>query len=137
MYHVVQDQIYISYAVNKLAKFSNNPCNVHFRAILHLIGFIKSTSSKGIKFYARVKDSPLFKLLEEKNIQISDETVLTFIDSSWNDCIDTGRSTGGNITFRQAGAVDYGSHLPVPVAISSGEAKYISAAVACMKASQI
>ena len=29
------------------------------------------------------------------------------------------------------------SHLPVPVAMSSGEAEYISAAVACMKASYI
>ena len=35
------------------------------------------------------------------------------------------------------GAVDYGSHLPVPVAMSSDEAEYISAAVACMKASHI
>ena len=37
----------------------------------------------------------------------------------------------------QAGAVDYGSHLPVPVAMSIGEAEYISAAVACMRASHI
>ena len=42
----------ITYAVNKLEKFSNNPGIAHFRAILHLIGFIKSTSNKGIKFYA-------------------------------------------------------------------------------------
>ena len=39
--------------------------------------------------------------------------------------------------MRQVGAVDYGSHLPVPVAIYSGEAGYLSAAVACMKASHI
>ena len=39
--------------------------------------------------------------------------------------------------LRQSGCVDYGSHLPVPVAMSSGEAEYISAAVACMKASHI
>ena len=44
---------------------------------------------------------------------------------------------GGYIILRQAGAVDYGSHLPVPVAISSGEVEYISATVACMKASHI
>ena len=37
--------------------------------------------------------------------------------------------------MRQTGAVDYGSHLPVPVAMSSGEAEYLSAAVACMKSS--
>ena len=127
----------ITYAVNKLAKFSNNPGVIHFRAILHLIGFIKSTSSKGIKFYANIKHSPIHKMLKDNNIQITEETVLTFTDSSWNDCVDTGRSTGGYIILRQAGAVDYGSHLPVPVAMSSGEAEYISAAVACMKASHI
>ena len=76
-------------------------------------------------------------MLKEKNIQISEETILTLTDSSWNDCIDTGRSTGGYIILRQAGAVDYGSHLPVPVVMSSGEAEYTSAAVACMKASHI
>ena len=62
---------------------------------------------------------------------------MTFTDSSWNDYVDTGRSTGGYIILRQAGAVDYGSHLPVPFAMSSGEAEYISTVVACMKASHI
>ena len=127
----------ITYAVNKLAKFANNPGVIHFRANLHLIGFIKPTSSKGIRFYADIKHSPVYKMLNEINIQINKETVLTFTDSSWNDCIDTGRSTGGYIILRQAGAIDYGPHLPVPVAMSSSEAKYISAAVACMKVSHI
>ena len=127
----------ITYAVNKLAKFSNNPGITHFRAIIHLIGFIKGNSNKGIKFYANVKDSPIFKILHENNIQITEDTVLVFSDLSWNDCIDTGRSTGGYIGLNQGGAVDYGSHLPVPVAMSSGEAEYISAAVACMRANHL
>ena len=33
--------------------------------------------------------------------------------------------------------MDYGSHLLVPVAMSSGEAEYIVAAVACMRASHL
>ena len=41
------------------------------------------------------------------------------------------------MTFIQGGAVDYGSHLPVPVAMSSGEAEYISAVVAYMRASHL
>ena len=39
--------------------------------------------------------------------------------------------------MKQGGPVDYGSHLPVPVAMSSGEAEYIAAAVACMRASHL
>ena len=63
--------------------------------------------------------------------------MIAFSDLSWNDCVDTGRSTGGHITFVPGGGADYRSHLPVPVAMSSGEAEYISTAVACMRASYL
>ena len=76
-------------------------------------------------------------MLKENNIDINEESNITFSDSSWNDCKDTGRSTGGYLTLCQGGAVDYGSHLPIPVAMSSGEAEYISAAIACMRASHV
>ena len=127
----------ITYAVNKLAKFANNPGVMHYRALLHLIGFMKGNTGKGLKFHHDLKKTQLYSVLRENNIKVSQDSIITFTDSSWNDCIDTGRSTGGNITMIQAGAVDYTSHLPVPVAMSSGEAEYISAAVACMRASHI
>ena len=127
----------ICFAVNKLAKYANNPGVVHFRALLHLIGFLKNTSNKSLRFYSKIEFSPLFLLLKNNNIQITEDTVVTFTDSSWNDCVDTGRSTGGNLSLTQGGAADYSCHLPVPVAMSSGEAEYISAAVACMKASHL
>ena len=127
----------IAFAVNKLAKFAHNPGVYHYRCLLHLIGFLKTTSFKGLKFYSKYEDSPIYKILKSNNIKTSSESVITFSDSSWNDCIDTGRSTGGYVTYIQGGTVDYGSHLPVPVAMSSGEAEYIAAAVACMKASHI
>ena len=70
-------------------------------------------------------------------MQISEDTVVTFTYSSWNNCVDTGRSTGDNLSMTQGGAVDYSSHPPVLVEMSSGEAEYISAAVACVKASHL
>ena len=127
----------ISFAVNKLAKFAHNPGISHFRYLLHLVGFLKTTPYKGLKFYSRYEDSPIYQVLKDNDIKTTSETVITFSDSSWNDCIDTGRSTGGYVTYIQGGTADYGSHLPVPVAMSSGEAEYIAAAVACMKASHI
>ena len=77
----------------------------------------------------------LYLVWNNNNIKVSRGSIITFTDSSWNYCVDTGRSTGGYIAMIQAGAVDYGSQLPVPVVVSSGEAKYISAAVACIRAS--
>ena len=37
----------------------------------------------------------------------------------------------------QVGAVDYGSHLPVHLAMSSGQVEYISAAVVSIRASHM
>ena len=37
----------------------------------------------------------------------------------------------------QGGPVGHSSHLPIPVAMSSGKAEYISAAAACMRASHL
>ena len=47
----------ICFAVNKLAKYANNPGVVHFRALLHLIGFLKNTSNKGLRFYSKIESS--------------------------------------------------------------------------------
>ena len=49
---------------------------------------------------------------------------MAFYHSSWQDCPDTGRSTGAYIIFYQGGPIDYGTHVPVPVAQSSVEIEY-------------
>ena len=78
----------ISYAVNKLAKYANNPGATHFRALLHLI-VLKANSNKGLKFYNKVTKLELYKVLQENNIEIKQDTNVVFTDSSWNDCVDT------------------------------------------------
>ena len=127
----------LCYAVNKLAKFSNNPGVPHYKALLHLIGYLKKNNSKGLAFYKNTDESPLYQMLKGNAIKIKEDATVTFTDSSWNDCKDTGRSTGGYISMFQGGAVDHNSHLPIPVAMSSREAEYIAAAVACMRASHL
>ena len=121
----------------QISKYTNVPGIVHYRVLLHLIGFIKGNPNKGIKFYQDVFKIHFYLVLSDNNIKVSRGSIIAFTDSSWNDCVNTGRSTGGYITMIQPGVVDYRSQIPVPVAISSGEAKYISAAVACMHASRI
>ena len=46
---------------------------------------------------------------------------MDFSDSSWQDCPDTGRSTGAYIILYQGGPIGHGTHVPVPVAKSSAE----------------
>ena len=127
----------IVFAVNKLVKFSNKPGITHYQAILHLIGYIKHMAHMQLNFFSIYKESPIFKNLMNNNIEIDEEIIVTVTDSSWNDYFDRGRCTGGNCTIVQSGPVDHSSHLPIPVAMSSGEAEYIAAATACMRTSHL
>ena len=72
----------ICYAVNKLAKFSANLGAKHYRALLHLVGFVKSNTNKRLKFYKNIEESPVFHMLKENNIIIKDNAVIMFTDSS-------------------------------------------------------
>ena len=49
---------------------------------------------------------------------------MDFSDSSFQDCPDTGRSTGAYIILYQGGPIDHGTHVPGPVAQSSAESEY-------------
>ena len=57
---------------------------------------------------------------------------MDFSDSSWQDCPDTGRSTGACIIFYQGGPIDHGTHVPGSVAQSSAESEYNAACTAGM-----
>ena len=57
---------------------------------------------------------------------------MAFSDSSWQDCTETGISTGAYIIFYQGGPIDHGTHVPGPVAQSSAESEYNAACNAVM-----
>ena len=57
---------------------------------------------------------------------------MAFLDSSWQDCPDTGRSTGSFDIFYQGGVVQSSSFVPDPVAMSSAEAEFNAACVTAM-----
>ena len=58
--------------------------------------------------------------------------MIKFSDSSWQDCPDTGRSTGAYIIFHQGGPIDHGTHVPGPVVQYSAESEYNAACIAGM-----
>ena len=49
---------------------------------------------------------------------------MDFSDSSWQNCLDTGRTTGEYIILYQGGPIDHGTHVTGPVAKSSAESYY-------------
>ena len=57
---------------------------------------------------------------------------MAFSDSSWQDCPDTGRSTGAYIIFYQGGPIDHGTYVTGPVAQSFAESEYNASCTAGM-----
>ena len=72
----------IAFAVNKLAKYSNNPGILHYRALSYLIGYIKGTPHKFLKFYSNMRESPIYKMLKEDKITSNEDIIIIFSDSS-------------------------------------------------------
>jgi hypothetical protein len=113
----------ITYAVNKLAEFSKRPGKNHFEAILHALRYLRNNSFIGLKFYINAMDAPIFHMLINEKIQ-QDQPFFTFLDSSWNDDVDSGRTTGCFLVVYMGGIVDHSLDLPGPVAQSSAKVEY-------------
>ena len=119
----------LSFAVHKLAKFLANPGKVNFERLVHLLRYIRGNKTLGLKYYADLNDEPVTDILRQANIE-SKNHLMAFSDSSWHDCLDTGRSTGEYIIFYQGIPIDHCTHVPGPVAQSSAESEYNAA---CMQ----
>ena len=61
----------------------------------------------GLKYYVDMNHS-------QASIQTENQ-LMAFYYSIWQDCPDTGRSTGACIIFYQGGTIDHGTHVPGPV----------------------
>ena len=68
----------------------------------------------GLLYYADMNYVPVTDLLRQASIK-TENHLMAFSDSSWQDCPDTGRSTGAYIIFYQGVPIDYGTHVPEPV----------------------
>ena len=119
------------FAVHKLANFSANPGKVHFEGLVHLLRYIRDNNTLGLKYYADLNDAPVTDILRQSNIK-TNNSLMAFSDSSWQDCPDTERSTGAYIILYQGGPIHHGTHITGPVAQSSAESEYNAAYTAGM-----
>ncbi len=76
----------------------------------------------GLKYYSYITMSPITRLLSSNGISL-DNPLCTFTDSSWNDDVDTGRSSGCFMIIYMGGVVEHSSNMPDPVALSSADDK--------------
>ena len=129
--YILSTRVDFSFAVHKLAKFSANPGKVHFEGLVHLLRYIRDNKTLVLKYYGDLNDTSLTYLLRQANIKTNNH-LMGFSDSSWQDCPDTGRSTWAYNIFYQGWPIDHGTHVTVPVAKSSAESEYNAACTAGM-----
>jgi len=120
------------YAINKLAK----PGRKHFEAMFHLLRYLRDHPLYGIRFYSNFNALPISRMLQNVGLNQS-HPFFAFSDSSWDDDVDHGRSTGCYIITYMGGVVDHSSNLPNPVALSSAEAEYNEGCLTMMAISHL
>ena len=118
MIYIFYTRVDLNFSVHKLEKFSANPGKVIFEGFIHLLRYSRDNKTLGLKYYADLKDAPVYDLLRQANIKTKNH-LMDFSDSSWQDFPDTGRSTGSYIILYQGGTIDNGTHVPGPVSQSS------------------
>ena len=123
--------MYLSFAVHKLEKFSSKPGKVHFEGFLHLLRYIRDNKTLILDYYADMNDALVSGLLRQASIKTENQ-LMDFSGSSWQDFPDTGRSTVAYSIFYQGVTIDHITHVPGPVAQSSAESEYNAACTAGM-----
>jgi hypothetical protein len=118
----------MSFAIRKLARFMQFPGKQHFLYLKHLLHHLQSNRcSVGIKFYSNVQLSPWDQFnVENGNVEHALAPIIQFVDSSFQDCPDTSRSTEGYLTFMQGAVVEAVSTMPTIVSQSTCEAEYLT-----------
>ena len=70
-----------------------------------------------------MNDAPVTDLLRQAIIK-TDNHLMDFSDSSWQDCPDTDRIIVAYSVFHQGVSIDHGKHVPGQVAQSSAQSEY-------------
>ena len=97
----------ISYAVQHLSQFLQHPAMAHCQAALHVLRYLKGTTSKGLYYPT---DCSLH--------------LTAYCDADWGTCILTAKSLTGHCIFLGSSLVSWRTKKQKTVAKSSAEAEY-------------
>jgi hypothetical protein len=100
----------LSFAVSILSRFQTNPGIEHWRALLHVMGYIRNTLDLGLTF----------------SRDAGDIAPIGYVDADYGGCQDTRRSTSGQVFVMAGAPVSWASKRQATVALSTVEAEYIS-----------
>ena len=111
MYLAVATRPDISYSVGVLARFNKNPGLQHWKAVKHLLRYLKGTLDLKLTYAPTPSSDSLFT---------------TYSDADLGGNPDNGRSTGGYVVKMGTGAISWSSRLQSIVALSTTEAEFVA-----------
>ena len=107
----------IAYAVSTIAKFCNQPTELHLTAAKRVLRYLKQTRDLSLTY---VKDTP--------------EAIIVYSDADWAGDVKDRRSTSGNVFLLGGAAITWSSRKQSSVALSTVEAEYMALSVATQEA---
>ena len=82
----------LSLVVNRLEKFSSNFGKVHFEILVHLLRYIRYYKTLELKYHDDINYALLSDMLRGASIKTENQ-LMAFFGSSWQDCLETDTST--------------------------------------------
>ena len=67
--HLLSTRVDLSFAMQKLARFSGNPGNLNFEGSVHLFRYIRYNKTLGLKYYDNLDDAPVSDPLIQASIK--------------------------------------------------------------------
>ena len=103
--YIFSARVDLSFAMHKLVKFSANAGKLHFEGLVNIFRQVRGNKTLGLKYYTDMNDVPVSDLLKQASIK-TENHLMDFSGSSWQECPDTVRITGAYIIFYQGGPID-------------------------------
>lgn len=98
----------LSFSESLLARFQANPGLEHWKALIHVVGYIKNMLDYGLTYSCDFNLTPL-----------------AFVDADYGGCKDTHRSTLGYVLTMAGGAVTWSNKHQATVALSTVKVEYV------------
>ena len=117
MYLMIGTRPDLAYAVGYLSRYLSNHNRSHMNAALHVLRYLKYTSTIGISY----SNTATLELTG-------------YSDSDWASDLDTRRSTTGYLFIFAGGPISWESKRQQSVALSSSEAEYMALSAAAQEA---